>query len=211
MALRVVGAGCGRTGTNSLKIALERLLGEPCYHMREIFVHPEHIPDWHAAARGDMPDWERLFDGYAAGVDWPVGAFWPEIAARYPDSLILLSTRDADSWWESAHSTILPNVHGGMPPGGPPFAADWHAMVVDMMQSRFTLELDDAEASKAAFERHNARVLESAPRERLVVWEARDGWEPLCRALELPIPDEPFPKTNTKEEFQARLRAAQET
>jgi len=84
MTLRVVGAGLGRTGTNSLKVALEQLLGAPCYHMMEVFTHPEHIPDWHAAARGQMPDWHTLFAGYGAAVDWPAAAFWPEISAAFP-------------------------------------------------------------------------------------------------------------------------------
>ena len=74
--LRVVGAGLGRTGTLSLKVALERLLGGACYHMAELFSHPEHVPLWHAAARGSMPDWHALFRGYRAAVDWPVASFW---------------------------------------------------------------------------------------------------------------------------------------
>src|SRR5690348_10458482 len=106
MSLRVIGAGCGRTGTMSLKLALERLLGAPCYHMVEVFAHPEHVPDWHAAALGNMPDWNALFAGYAAAVDWPASAFWPELSAAFPDALVVLSVRDAQSWWQSAHETI---------------------------------------------------------------------------------------------------------
>ena len=87
MTLRVVGAGLGRTGTMSLKLALERLLGAPCYHMAEVFVHPEHVAVWHAAARGEPVDWHALFAGYAAAVDWPVGSFWPEVSAAFPDAL----------------------------------------------------------------------------------------------------------------------------
>src|SRR5690242_16311928 len=97
MTLRVVGAGLGRTGTHSLKLALEQLLGAPCYHMAEVFEHPEHVPLWDQATRGEMPDWDALFDGYGAAVDWPMAAFWREIGEAYPDALILLSVRDADS------------------------------------------------------------------------------------------------------------------
>src|SRR5262245_30449351 len=111
MTLRVVGAGLGRTGTMSLKVALERLLGGPCHHMMEVFAHPEQVPYWRAAARGDMPDWNQVFAGYAAGVDWPMCAYWKEIATAFPDALVLFSVRDADGWWKSASETIFKGMH----------------------------------------------------------------------------------------------------
>src|SRR5438132_13248585 len=105
VTVRIVGAGLGRTGTMSLKIALERLLGAPCYHMIEVFEHPEHVPVWHAAVRGEPVDWDALFAGYVAAVDWPVAAFWREISAANPDAVVLLSVRDAAAWWQSADQT----------------------------------------------------------------------------------------------------------
>jgi hypothetical protein len=194
MGLRVVGAGLGRTGTMSLKLALERLLGAPCYHMAEVFAHPEHIPLWHAAARGEAVDWRGLFDGYAAAVDWPVGSFWPEVSAAFPDALILLSTRSAESWWESASRTIFPISAKA---AGTP----WHEMWMELARSRFTPRLDDRDAAVAAYERHNADVRARAPHARLLEWTARDGWAPLCRALGVAVPDEPFPHANSTEEF----------
>src|SRR5689334_8523874 len=108
MPLRVIGAGLGRTGTMSLKAALEKLLGGKCYHMYEVFEHLEtDVPMWHAAALGKPVDWDKMFDGYVAAVDWPAGAYWKEISAKYPDALILLSTRDSEKWWDSANSTIF--------------------------------------------------------------------------------------------------------
>jgi hypothetical protein len=197
MTLRIVGAGLGRTGTLSLKLALEKLLGAPCYHMMEVFAHPEHVEPWHAAARGDMPDWKALFAGYAAAVDWPAAAFWPEISAAFPDAIVLLSVRDPESWWQSASTTIFPTSkeQAGTP---------WHAMVEAMFRSRFTAELENREACIAAFERHNARVRASVPPQRLLEWKAADGWTPLCNALGLAIPAEAFPKVNTSEEFLGR-------
>ena len=97
MTLRVVGAGLGRTGTLSLKVALERLLGAPCYHMSEVFAHPEHVGAWRDAARGRPPDWSALFAGYRAAVDWPAAAFWPELSAAFPDAIVVLSVRDPDA------------------------------------------------------------------------------------------------------------------
>jgi hypothetical protein len=194
MSLRVVGAGLGRTGTMSLKLALERLLGAPCYHMSEVFAHPEHVALWHAAARGEPVDWKALFDGYAAAVDWPVGSFWPEVAAAFPDACILLSTRSAEAWWKSASQTIFPISAKA---AGTP----WHAMWMELAERRFTPRLDDRDAAVAAYERHNADVRARAPKERLLEWTARDGWAPLCRALGVPVPAEPFPHANSTEEF----------
>lgn len=199
MSLRVIGAGLGRTGTASLKVALARLLGGPCYHMIDVFEHPEHVPCWHAAARGDMPDWDALFEGYTAAVDWPASAFWPELAAAYPDALILLSTRSAESWWESASATIFA-VQGRVPDAR-------SAMIADVFATRFTSQYTDRDAAIAAFHAHNADVRARAPRERLLEWTAKDGWEPLCEALGLPVPSEPFPRVNTREEFIARVVA----
>src|SRR6266566_10081202 len=99
MTLRVIGAGMGRTGTMSLKLALERLLGGPCYHMVEVFPRPAHFGLWTAAGRGKPTDWHALFDGFVAAVDWPAAAFWKEIADAFPEAIILLSTRDSESWW----------------------------------------------------------------------------------------------------------------
>jgi hypothetical protein len=201
MSLRVVGAGLGRTGTMSLKVALEKLLGAPCYHMAEVFSHPEHVASWRAAAQGDMPDWNRLFHGYAAAVDWPAAAFWPEISEAFPDAIVLLSVRDPQSWWKSAHDTIFPTSRAAPDPA-------WREMVEAMFRTRFTWDLDDRDACIAAFERHNARVRDEVSPDRLVEWRPSDGWEPLCTALGVPVPDEAFPRTNTTEEFLARYVGA---
>ena len=194
MTLRVVGAGLGRTGTMSLKLALERLLGAPCYHMAEVFAQPEHVTSWRDAARGEMPDWKRLFAGYAATVDWPSASFWPEISEAFPDALVLLSVREFDSWWKSASTTIFPATKDATGP--------WREMVDTLFGNRFTARLDDREACRAAFERHYADARARIPRERLLEWRPSDGWEPICRALGLAVPGEPFPRTNTSEEFQ---------
>jgi hypothetical protein len=197
MALRVVGAGLGRTGTLSLKYALERLLGSPCYHMSEVFQQPTHVPLWHAAARGEAIDWQELFRGYAAAVDWPVGSFWPEVSAAFPDALILLSTRSAESWWRSASQTIFP--FSAKAAGSP-----WHDMWMELARRRFTTQLDDRAAAIAAYERHNADVRVRAPKQRLLEWTAEDGWGPLCRALGVAVPAEPFPHANSSAEFRER-------
>ena len=201
MTLRVVGAGVGRTGTHSLKLALEQLLAGPCYHMLEVFQHPEHAPLWRGAANGDMPDWDSLFAGYVATVDWPAGSFWPELVAAYPDAVVLLSVRDsADEWWRSADRTIFEVTR--RPAVGPD---PWREMWDDISRNRFTDQLDDRDAAVAAYERHNADVRAAVPRDRLVEWRPSDGWGPLCGALGVPVPDDPFPVTNTTADFRAML------
>src|SRR5947209_16936272 len=113
MALKVIGVGLGRTGTNSLKLALEELLGGPCYHMFELIAHPQAVPMWERAVRGEEVDWDELFEDYAATVDWPGCAFWREIVAANPDAPVLLSTRDsAQVWWRSFEQTIVPALQG---------------------------------------------------------------------------------------------------
>ncbi len=201
MALRVIGAGFGRTGTASLKIALEKLLGAPCYHMIEVFQHPEHVALWHQAGLGHMPDWNRLFDGFASAVDFPASAFWPEIMKAYPDALVLLSLRDPEEWWESAKETIL------APHEGPYITKEWLAMVQAMFARLWGTRPLDHDSSISAFNENTARVMREVPAERLLVWRAGDGWEPICRALKLPVPDEPFPRTNTREDWRARQAA----
>ena len=102
-----MGAGLGRTGTHSLQLALQQLLGGPCYHMIEVFGRPDDIPVWHGAVNGDMPDWNDSSPTTRATVDWPACAFWREIADANPDAVVLLSSRDADGWWKSANNTIF--------------------------------------------------------------------------------------------------------
>ena len=212
--LRVVGAGLGRTGTHSLKIALERLLGAPCYHMVEVFKRPADLAAWQAAATGEPPDWHKLFDGFAATVDWPSAGFWREIAEAFPDAIILLSNRDADGWWKSATRTIFEGFRrqdrqptdatADGPTARPADNPAFGAMVSALLTKTFTPDFLDETAAKAAFDRHAADVRQRAPKNRLVEWRVQDGWGPLCAALGVPIPSEPFPVSNTTEEFRAR-------
>lgn len=192
MALRVVGAGVGRTGTNSLKVALETLLGGPCHHMFEIMANPHQIPGWTDAIDGRDVDWHELLDGYVAQVDWPGASFWPELHAANPDALVILSVReDPDVWYESASNTIF-QVFDKLPPEMMP----WFNSVRGLMETRFCAELTDATAMKDAYVRHNDAVRAAVPAERLLEWTPSDGWEPLCERLDVPVPDEPFPVTN---------------
>jgi hypothetical protein len=199
MALQVVGAGLGRTGTMSLKQALEQLLGGPCYHMMELFGDRDAIDTWHRAAEGDHPDWEEFLDGYVATVDWPASAFWLELSETHPDAIVLLSTRDADAWWRSASNTIFAvRLDDGQP--GSDLQAH-HAMVDALFRNTFTPDWQEEGPAKAAFLAHNDRVRATVPAHRLVEYHPGDGWGPLCTALGVPEPAEPYPHVNTTDEF----------
>jgi hypothetical protein len=204
MGLRVIGAGVGRTGTTSLKLALEKLLGGRCYHMYEVFQHSHHIPMWHAAVRGQYPDWDAIYGDFVAGVDWPGAAFWKPLSEAYPDALVLLSVRSsAEVWFQSASETISKF----MMRRPERTAREWHAMNLDLLRTTFTPVPFEKAAAEAAYERHNAEVRATVPSDRLLEWQVTDGWGPLCERLGVPVPDEPFPQTNTKDEFLTFLEA----
>jgi hypothetical protein len=198
--VRVVGAGFGRTGTHSLKLALERLLGGPCYHMIELLGRRERdVPLWLEAAQGGGLDTAALLDGYRAIVDFPGCFFWRELAEAYPESIIVLSTREnSDVWWRSASRTIFDGLDRGLP--GPLVMEMWNVL----SQRSFTEQYTDREQAIAAYELHNADVRANAPGDRLVEWQPGEGWAPLCAALAVPTPDEPFPHTNSTDDFLAR-------
>lgn len=201
MGLQVVGAGHGRTGTFSQKLAFEKLLGSPCYHMREVFRRKGDVGVWRKAAEGEMPDWGQFFEGYAAAVDWPAALFWEEIAEAFPDALVLLSVRDPDEWWTSASSTIFNFKKQTLDP-------EFQEMVSALTNSRFTPDYLDRDASIAAFNAHNQKVRDAIPSDRLLEYSVDQGWEPLCEALGLPIPDQPFPVSNTSKEWAEREKNA---
>jgi hypothetical protein len=201
MALKVIGAGVGRTGTLSLKVALEQLLGGRCHHMIEVFAQAEEqIPVWTAAIDGEQVDWHALLGGYVAQVDWPGASFWPELSEAFPDALVLLSVRDPEAWYRSATSTIFSGMHDAAEGGNA-----WMSSMLRLLDDRFSSEIDDRSAMIEAFERHNDRVRSTIPADRLLEWTPSDGWDPICKRLGLAVPEEPFPVTNTTEEFKARF------
>jgi hypothetical protein len=182
----------------SLKLALEQLLGDPCYHMMEVFVRPEHVTLWQSALDGDHSNWDTLFGGFVAADDWPVCTFWRELSDANPNAPVLLSTRDPDSWWTSCDRTIF-NVFRAAP------ADDdaWRAMATEALQ-RFDPNFLDEDAAKAAFVRHNDEVRTTIAPSRLIEWQPGDDWGPLCEGLGVPIPDQPYPHANTTAEFRGR-------
>jgi hypothetical protein len=208
MSLEIVGTGFGRTGTLSLKTALEQLGLGPCYHMIEVAKNPGHVALWSAAHEGAATDWTALFAGYRATVDWPSSAFWPEIVAAHPHAKVLHSERPAADWYRSVRSTIYQVMKHPTPANAPPPVHEQLAMARKLiLRGVFDERFEDEAHAIAVYEAHNARVRREIPPERLLVYEPGQGWEPLCKFLGVPIPATPYPKVNTTEEFVARLRS----
>jgi hypothetical protein len=210
MPLEVIGAGFGRTGTTTLKWALETLLGGKCHHMQEVFANPKQVAGWAARARGETIDWEKLLEGYVAACDWPAAAYWAELAERYPNAKVVLTRRDFDKWYDSANETIyslyrltkrpptswLFHVNPRMP--------EFSQMVADTIWGErgvFGERFHDREHVRGIYERHTEEVKRTIPAERLLVWAPSDGWEPLCRILGVPVPSEPMQHRNERQEM----------
>jgi hypothetical protein len=196
----VVGAGIGRTGTHSLKMALEQLLGGRCHHMVEVFEHPEQIPVWTDAVEGRPVDWKALLAPYVALVDWPGGSFWPELTAEYPDALVLLSTREPEAWYRSAINTIFVGLDQEVLDSMP-----WMVTVRKLMHDRFSDDFGNKAVMIEAFNRHNDAVRQAIPPDRLLEWQPGDGWEPICERLGVPVPADPFPVSNTTDDFRSMM------
>ncbi|MBU2605813.1 MAG: hypothetical protein KKC43_07975 [Alphaproteobacteria bacterium] len=205
MTLSVISAGFGRTGTMSLKLALEQLGHGPCHHMVEVIENgAAQVPLWNDALAG-KPDFDTIYAGYNSAVDWPTAAFWQELATHYPDVKVILSTRSPESWYKSISETILATVWA--PDKWPAPAVEWFKMVTKVLE-RSLGTAKDRDGIIAAFKAHEAAVKAAIPADRLLVHTAKDGWEPLCTFLGVPVPDTPYPRTNSKEEFFEHMKGA---
>lgn len=213
--MKVIGAGFGRTGTSSLKAALERLGLGPAYHMTEVFKNPPHAKFWERAARGEAVDWRETLDGYGSAVDWPVCSFYEELMSEYPEAKVILTVRDPVRWHESVRTTIFEISSPG--PGSlatrlvgvfVPHMRAVRRMVGDLIwRGTFDGRFEDREYAISVFERHTEDVKAKVPPEKLLVYEVREGWEPLCEFLGVPVPDEPFPRLNDAATFRRAILA----
>lgn len=204
--LQVIGAGFGRTGTWSLKAALEQLGFGPAFHMIDLLPHPDRAPMFLAALNGEDVDWNEVFDGYRATVDWPGCTFYDRIFAAYPDAKVLLSVRDPDKWYESAKKTIYAMKEAadqgtlvGDGPGAPPEVLQMIRTL--MWESTFENRFPEKDFAIDVFNRHNEAVKATIPADKLLVYEIQQGWEPICEFLGVDVPDAEFPHLNDAETF----------
>jgi Sulfotransferase domain len=202
----VIGAGFGRTGTLSLKVALEQLGFSPCMHMIPLLQDPETSALIRKATEGDIDTLDVALAGHRSTVDWPMAYFWRELADRYPAAKVVLSVRDPQKWYDSADRTIHAAANAGRESG----LLDQDVMgMVDgtVWQGTFNGRFADRDYAIKVFEEHNARVRREIPAERLLVFEVAQGWKPLCEFLGVPVPETPFPRLNDTVAFNDNLAA----
>ena len=202
MSLSVIGSGFGRTGTMSLKIALEHLGFGPCHHMEEVMDHPGQLRHWRSAAKGEPVAWEEVYAGYQSTVDWPGAHYWHELAEEYPDAKIIHTIRPAEKWWASYSKTIavvLSEAGSGDVEHRMEIIPQMaHAIIAEQT---FGAECDDKVAAIKAFEKRTQDVKAAIAADRLLVFDVSEGWEPLCSFLAVPVPEQPFPRSNDPDAF----------
>lgn len=217
MSIQIIGAGFPRTGTNTLRESLNMLGYVKTYHMKELLVHPEDLQYWSELRQTKTTNWDALYNGYKATVDYPCYPWYKEHMKRYPDAKVILSTRPFEKWYESFSSTIwraqnpteeqraamaervkddprLQKVMKVMQ-----FAKE--IIIGDHFQNRF----EDKEFMKEVFDKHHEEVKAFVPADKLLVYNVSEGWEPLCQFLGKPKPDTALPHTNKKEDFAEML------
>ena len=197
--LKLIGAAFPRTGTMSVKCVLEALGFGQCYHMNEVFLTPAHVPIWDAAGDGILPDWSELFLGYTATLDTPACHYWKDLSATFPDAKVLLLRRDPETWYESMYNTTYQVIMGPRGEVDPALQMIRRLFLGKNMAGRF----EDRDFAVATYRRYCENVIDEVPSDRLLVYEVSQGWEPLCGFLGYDVPQEPFPKKNTREEFRA--------
>ena len=203
--LKVIGAGFGRTGTHSLKLALEDLGFGPCHHMMELAQNADQLALWQDICAGKPVDWQRAMQGYGSQADWPAVYFWKELVDAFPEAKVVLTYRDPRSWFRSFRDTIVRANTAGLVQDTDPQGRARAAIVNDLVfQRTFGGRQEDENACIATYLAHTAEVLRRVPARNLLIFDIADGWQPLCSFLEVPVPDRPFPKTNSKDEFLAR-------
>ena len=217
MSLQVIGSGVGRTGTHSLKLALEQLGFGKCYHMAELFQHPEGLIYFQQAERGETVDWDKLFEGYKSAVDYPVARYYKQLIAAYPQAKIIHTMRDAESWYKSATETIF---WATKPSPGRilslllkmPFNANvrkrFPVLKYDgaLMDNVFGKNLKDKQEVIRRYNAINEETLNYIPKDRSLVYDIKTGWEPLCTFLNVPVPSIPFPRSNTRDAFKVMVK-----
>lgn len=211
--LKVIGAGFGRTGTESLKIALEQLGFGKCYHAFEIL--PEHLPEWKKLQRGEIPDYDLLFNGFQSCTDFPAALYYKELIKQYPNAKVVLTVRDPEKWYDSASKTIFRRLPDfilalirffGLFLKGAQVFPDIHIQIGDLIrEDLFKGRINDREHTISIFNVWNEEVKKTVPADRLLVFEVKDGWESLCNFLGVPVPSTPFPHSNDGATFEKKI------
>jgi hypothetical protein len=200
--LALIGAAFPRTGTMSVKNALETLGIGRCYHMHEVFQNPQHISIWNDTCNGQMPNWRKLFAGYTVTLDAPACLYWRELTIEFPDAKVILLQRDPGTWYESMYSTIYQVIMNTRGEVDPALRMIRHLFFDKYMGKRF----EDRDFAVARYRQYCEDVIAGIPQDQLLVYEVSEGWHPLCSFLGYEVPATPFPNKNTRGEFRTRSK-----
>lgn len=203
--LDILGPGFGRTGSHSLKLALEQLGFGPCHHMFDLREHPDQLKYWNALNAGEAVDWFEVFAGYRAQVEWPGAHYWKDLRKACPDAKVILTIRDPNEWFDSIMETIVPSMRDGRTKYADPHQRAVSRMIYKMLyQGRFDGKIEDRAHAISVFNEHYRMIVDDVPPEQLLIYEIKEGWPKLCEFLEVDIPDTPFPRSNSPAQFQQR-------
>jgi len=209
VTLKVIGAGFGRTGTLSLKAGLVKLGFKKTHHMEDVMTSAKQAQLWHDVAFDQPPQWDAIYDGYLAAVDFPSSAYYKELLAQYPQARVVLTVREFEGWYASAKGTIyaVDQTMPGWLKTLVPSVGRVFAMIERVIwQGVFAGRFEDKEHTRAVFEAHIENVKAHVPADQLLVYQVKEGWDPLCEFLGCDVPTEDFPHLNDTEAFQKRLR-----
>jgi hypothetical protein len=217
MSIKVIGAGFPRTGTNTLRESLTKLGYVKTYHMKELIVHPENLHYWETLSQTGTTNWEELYNGFQATVDFPCYPWYKEHLKQYPDAKVILTVRPFEDWHASVYSTIWQaqnpseSQRAAM---GERLASDPHLRSVmqvmefakvHFMDVPFQGKFLDKELAEKAYNKHHEEVKKHVPAKQLLVFNVNEGWKPLCQFLGVPVPEESLPHTNKREDFKVML------
>ena len=208
MVLKVLGAGFGRTGTLSLKYALEELGFGPCHHMMEVMRDPKQNEWFYRISQGDRVEWGEVFADYSSAVDWPSASYYAELMEVFPDAKVILSVRDSDSWYKSVKDTIfnvVPNIPHWVQAIFP--RSKKIAILIEeiVWQGVFNGRFNDRQYAIDVYEKNTEAVMASVPSDRLLIHSAKEGWEPICKFLEVPVPETEYPWVNDSKSQRRRI------
>lgn len=201
MTLQVISSGFGRTGTMTLKVVLEHLGFGPTHHMVEVLHSPQQQAIWQSVFRGEEVDWENAFDGFSSQVDFPGSAYWRETMQAFPQAKIIHTERPEEDWWASFNGTIGKSLRLMDTLPVPPEFKTFFADVREHLMKKVMVDYCDKQTAIAAYRENNSKVRELVPSDRLLVFDVADGWEPLCRFLDVEVPAGAFPHHHVRSEF----------
>jgi len=208
--MKLIGVGFGRTGTMSIKTALEDEGQGPCFHMIDLIRNPDIVDPWHDAAVKGEKDWDKMFAGYNATIDWPGCTFWKELIEVYPEAPVLLNIRDFDPWYKSLHNTVyalrLASEKGELTPDPnrpPPSPKLWEVIGTLLYKVDFQGNFEDESWMREMYANRIEEIKDTVPSERLTVWKLEDnpGWGPIADALGIETPNAPFPHLHDTDNF----------